>query len=307
MSRYTDPSPGTVLVTGSSAGIGRHLAERLASAGWTVFVHGRDPQRARETAAAVQRHVPASLVIPVAADLADLSQVERLAREVAERTTRLDALVNNAGVATPNSLIGVRRVTTDGFQLEWQVNFLAPFLLTLRLTDLLAGSAPGRVVNVSSSSQGFGAIHWEDTQLAWHWDRMTAYAQSKVALTMFTTEYAQRVPARLVTANSVHPGTCYTKMIRSTLLFAPHTAGYGAANVQRVLVSPDYRGVSGKFVFERRIAAPNALALDPISRRRLWELAAAQAGVDGAWWRGAADPQPARTLSRAVDPGTGSE
>lgn len=296
-------SPGIVLVTGSSAGIGRHLAERLAVSGWTVFVHGRDPERAREAAQAVQRHAPAARVEPVAADLADLGQVERLARELAERTPRLDALVNNAGVATPNQLIGVRRVTGDGYQLEWQVNFLAPFLLTLRLTDLLAESAPGRVVNVSSSSQAFGSIQWEDTQLEHGWDRMTAYAQSKLALTMFTADYARRVPAGLVTANSVHPGTCYTKMIRSTLLFAPHTAGYGAANVQRVLVSPDYRGVTGKFVFERRLATPNLLALDPFACRKLWNLAAAQVGVTGHWWRGAPTAPSARGRARAADPG----
>jgi NAD(P)-dependent dehydrogenase (short-subunit alcohol dehydrogenase family) len=311
-------SPGTVLVTGSSSGIGRKLAERLAAAGWTVFVHGRDQARARETADAVARHAPAGLVEPVAADLADLGQVEGLARELAERAPRLDALVNNAGVATPNHLIGVRRLSVDGYQLEWQVNFLAPVLLTLRLTDLLAsGSAPGRVVNVSSSSQGFGTIHWDDTQLERHWDRMTAYAQSKVAITMFTAEYAQRVPARLVAANSVHPGTCYTKMIRSTLLFAPHSAGYGAANVQRVLVSPRYRGVTGEFVFERRPAAPNPLARDQVARRRLWDLAAAQLGITEPWWGGGADSQPttrraaAQQLtsnrSTAMDGGPGSE
>lgn len=273
-----------VLVTGSSAGIGRILAERLAADGWSVFVHGRDPQRAREAARAVRRHALAARVEPVSADLADLTQVERLALELAERTPRLDALVNNAGVATPNRSMGVRRLSADGYQLEWQVNFLAPFLLTLRLTSMLAGSAPGRVVNVSSSSQGFGTIHWEDTQLERRWDRMTAYAQSKVAITMFTAEYAQRVPAECVTANSVHPGTCYTKMIRSTLLLAPHTAGYGAANVRRVLVSPQYRGVTGAFVYERRPATPNRLALDPAARRRLWDLAAAQTGIAEPWW-----------------------
>jgi NAD(P)-dependent dehydrogenase (short-subunit alcohol dehydrogenase family) len=274
-------SPGTVLVTGSSAGIGRNLAGRLAAAGWTVFVHGRDPARAREAAHSVLRNAPAARVESVSADLADLGQVERLARELAERTPRLDALVNNAGVATPNHLVNTRRVTVDGHQLEWQVNFLAPFLLTLRLTGLLGRSAPGRVVNVSSSSQGFGTIHWDDIELERHWDRMAAYAQSKVALTMFTAEYARRVPAHAVTANSVHPGTCYTRMIRSTLLFAPHTAGYGAANVERVLVSPRYRDVSGQFVDERRPAKPNRLALDPAARRRLWDLAAAQTGVAG--------------------------
>lgn len=278
------PEPETVLVTGSSAGIGRILAERLAADGWAVFVHGRDPDRAREAARAVRRHAPAARVEAVSADLADLAQVERLAGELAERTPRLDALVNNAGVATPNRSMGVRRLSADGYQLEWQANFLAPFLLTLRLTGLLASSGPGRVVNVSSSSQGFGTIHWEDTQLERHWDRMTAYAQSKVALTVFTAEYAQRVPAESVTANSVHPGTCYTKMIRSTLLFAPHTAGYGAANVRRVLIAPRYRGVTGEFVYERRPATPNRLALDPAARRRLWDLAAAQTGILEPCW-----------------------
>ncbi|MEU6087209.1 SDR family NAD(P)-dependent oxidoreductase [Streptomyces sp. NPDC047085] len=272
------------LVTGSTDGLGRGAAKLLAGQGWHVVVHGRDPRKVADALADVRKAAKAAKgsageITSVTADLSRLEEVHALADVMLRTHGRLDALVNNAGVATPNLSARTRRVTADGYQLEWQVNFLAAFALTLRLTGLLVASAPARVVNVSSVAQGWGAIHWDDLQLERHWDRMAAYAQSKLALTAFTNEYAQRLHGRQVYANSLHPGMCSTKMVRSTFVFAPHRTRYGAENIARLVTDPGLRSTSGAYFNERRRIEPNAFAHDPAGRRRLWDVALAQSRV----------------------------
>nr|WP_063826151.1 SDR family NAD(P)-dependent oxidoreductase [Streptomyces antibioticus] len=268
------------LVTGSTSGLGEATARLLAEEGWHVVVHGRDPRKVAKALAGVRsagRGPGSSLV----ADLSRRDGVHALADEVLAEHGRLDALINNAGVATPNRSARTRRVTADGLQLEWQVNFLAPFALTLRLSGLLARSAPALVVNVSSVAQGWGQLRWDDLQMAGRWDRMAAYAQSKLALTAFTNEYAQRLRADGVRANSLHPGMCATKMVRSTFVLAPHRTGYGARNIVRLVTDPRLENASGVYFHERRRIEPNPFAQDAAARRRLWEVALDQSGVIG--------------------------
>ena len=172
----------TVLVTGSTAGLGRQLAEDLAARGWTVLAHGRDPAKLGD--------VPGE---PFVADLASLDEVRRLAAEVRDRSERLDVLVNNAGTIEPR-----RRLSADGHELTFAVNYLAGFLLTLELMPLLRASAPARVVNVSSIGQS--AIDFSDVMLERGYSGMRAYTQSKLAQILFTIELAERVPPAEVTA-----------------------------------------------------------------------------------------------------------
>ncbi|MEV7342865.1 SDR family NAD(P)-dependent oxidoreductase [Streptomyces sp. NPDC093544] len=265
------------LVTGSTDGLGRGVAKLLAEQGWHVVVHGRDP---RKVAAALDDVRKASGGgSSVTADLSRLDEVHGLADEVLNTQGRLDVLVNNAGVATPNRSARTRRVSADGLQLEWQVNFLAAFALTLRLTPLLTSSAPARVVNVSSVAQGWGKIHWDDLQLERDWDRMAAYAQSKLALTAFTNEYALRLAGAQVRANSLHPGMCSTKMVRSTFVFAPHRTRYGSANIVRLAADQAFEGTSGSYFNEQQAIEPNGFAHDLAGRRKLWQVALGQSGV----------------------------
>lgn len=271
-----DDTP-TALVTGAASGLGFGVALRLSQAGWRVLVHARDPQRARD---AVRRLGGGRGTEPVVADFGRLDAVARLAEDVATRTGRLDALVNNAGVATMNSRMRQRLVTADGRLGEWQVNFLAPFTLTVLLSALLADSEAARVVNVSSVAQSWGQIRWDDPNMERGWDRMAAYAQSKVALTMFTSEFALRMAGTGVTANSLHPGMCNTKMVRGTFLFAPHSPAYGSRNITRLVIDPALGATTGRYFDGPRMTAPNALAADPRARQRLWDFAIAETRLD---------------------------
>ena len=155
------PAPGqrVVLVTGSTSGLGRDVALRLAADGWHVIVHGRDVERGQEVLDQIRADGQGSARF-YRADFADFAQVRALGEAILADYERLDVLVNNAGFGSaPNE----RWVSEDGHEFRFQVNYLSPFLLTHLLTPLVEASAPSRIVNVSSLAQS--PIDWDDVMI----------------------------------------------------------------------------------------------------------------------------------------------
>src|SRR5262249_36269546 len=149
----------TVLVTGSTNGVGRMVAQRLGASGARVFVHGRDEERGERVVSEITaRGGKAELVT---ADLASLAEVRSLADEIRARTDRLELLTNNAGIGTAGA---ERQTSADGYEPRFAVNYLAGFLLTALLLPLLKASAPARIVFVASAGQQ--AIDFDDVMLA---------------------------------------------------------------------------------------------------------------------------------------------
>ena len=148
----------TILVTGSTDGVGRWVAERLAARGARVLVHGRDRERGEAVVETIAQGGGAATFLP--ADLSALANVRALAEAVRRETDALDVLVNNAGIGTAGN---AREVSADGFELRFAVNYLAGFLLTRLLLPLLEKSAPARIVNVASLGQQ--AIDFDDVML----------------------------------------------------------------------------------------------------------------------------------------------
>ena len=240
----------SVLVTGATDGLGRVVAADLAARGFSVHVHGRSAERAQ----AVAEEIGAAGVH--LADFAVLAQV----RSLAESLPFLDVLVNNAG------LISERRVVTgDGIELTFQVNHLAPFLLTMRL---LEHAPPRRVVNVASLGQerpDFG-----DLMLEHGYDEWRAYRQSKLAQIMFSFECARRFPE--VESVALHPATFMdTKMVRSRVGTPSNTVQTGADATVRLAAELDL-DVQGRFFDVMREARADELAYDPDARKRLWDV-----------------------------------
>ena len=244
----------TILVTGSSDGLGKEAATELARRGATVIVHGRDPAR---TAAAAQEIGSEHTRV---ADLASLDEVRRLAGEVDE----LDTLVCNAGQIVPE-----RRESADGYELTLAVNYLSHFLLTLLLLPRLR--EPARIVNVSSIGQA--PLDFDDPGYERDYDAYTAYARSKLAQVMFTLDLAERVSDRAVTVNALHPATLMdTKMVRRTFGRSRASVGEGSDALVRLVADPELDGVSGRFFEGTSESSAHAQAYDPEARRRLWEL-----------------------------------
>ena len=152
-------TPRTALVTGATSGIGHEVARALGAAGWQVLLHARTDAEGREAARRLaDGGVDPARLEPVAADFARLAQVRELAETVSVRPGGLGLLVNNAAV------VGVARraETVDGNELSWQVNYLAPYLLTRSLLPALKAAGVARVVNVSSSLHRMGNLAWSD-------------------------------------------------------------------------------------------------------------------------------------------------
>lgn len=261
------------VVTGATHGIGRATAQALAALGATVVVHGRDAAAVD----AVRREIAASTgngaIAGVVADFASLSDVRRMARELAAE--RVDVLVNNAG-----TMLRSRETTADGFERQFGVNHLAPFLLTNLLLDALPSGA--RIVNVASEAHRRARLDFEDLQLErGKYNGMRAYGASKLANVLFTAELARRLAGTGVTANSLHPGMVYTNIfsglgggakifaaVGRLLLLSPER---GAATPVYLAASPDVSGVTGKYFERCRPRPPAAAADDAAAAARLWE------------------------------------
>ena len=202
-----------------------------------------------------------------------LDEVRDLADSLLEED-RIDVLVNNAGIGTA----GPREESDDGYELTFQVNYLAPFLLTTRLLPLIQGSAPARIVNVSSAGQA--PIDFDDVMLEDSYSGVQAYCQSKLALVMFTFDLAEELEGSGVTANCLHPGTYMpTNMVRRAGVEPVTPLEDGIAATMRLITSPEVDGVNGHYFDGTSESAPHPQAEDPEARRRLRELSEELTGV----------------------------
>jgi NAD(P)-dependent dehydrogenase (short-subunit alcohol dehydrogenase family) len=268
------PEGPIVLLTGSTGGIGYETARLLAAGDVTVVVHARTEE---EGAAAFQRLVNSGAdprrLQPAVADFSDLRQVAGLAAAIGAAYPRLDVLVNNAGTGGT----GHRTLTPDGHELTFQVNYLAPYLLTRLLADRIGASPVGRVVNVSSSLHRAGRINWTDPSWKRRYNRGAAYAQSKLALTMFTAALTELEP-KVREAVSVHPGIIATGMLKH-YGHRGRPAVEGGEVVAR-LADPGAKVLDGCFYDGRLPAKSAAAAVEPEAVEKLWRLSERLTGLD---------------------------
>jgi NAD(P)-dependent dehydrogenase (short-subunit alcohol dehydrogenase family) len=279
-SKYVRPvGEQTILVTGSTDGLGRRLACELGSRGATVLVHGRSAQRLDETLREIRDATGDDRARSYRADFSSLEEVHRLATEIEHDHDRLDVLVNNAGIGAGRRGSG-REKSADGYELRFAVNYLAPFLLTSLLLPLLRRSAPARIVNVASAGQA--PIDFHDVMLERRYDGMRAYAQSKLAQVMFSFELAERLGAQGVdvTVNALHPASLMnTKMVYESFDRTMSTVEEGVEATMRLATSPEVDGVSGRYFDRLREALAPPQAYDEEARRRLWKLSEELVGL----------------------------
>src|SRR5260370_23267431 len=225
----------TALITGATDGVGRVVARALAQQGWRVLVHGRDRPRGEALAREIEQAGGSATFL--AADLASLAEVRRLADAVKQQTGRLDLLINNAGIGSVGSAPG-RQTSADGHELRFAVNYLAGFLLTHLLLPLLKARAPARILHVASAGQH--AIDFSDVMLTRHYSGGAAYRQNKLAHVLFTVDLAHELEGSGVIANALHPSTYMnTPMVRQSGNAPIGRAEDGAAAILPLPVRPD--------------------------------------------------------------------
>ena len=256
------PSPGqrVVLVTGSTGGLGREVARSLGRQGDHVIVHGRNEERGRALVGEIEAEGKGSARF-YRADFGSLREVRDLADSIIEDYERLDVLVNNAGIFNPDQQ--ERRVSEDGYELHFQVNYLAGYVLTRMLTPLLESSAPGRIINVASGQR---PIDFDDLMLETDYDGMQAYFQSKNAQIMMTFSMADELAARGITINAMHPSNLMNTDMVIEAGFEPVTPVETGRDALVRLVNEDVG--TGKFfnVFEEAEAIPQAYDAGAVAR-----------------------------------------
>lgn len=253
------------LVTGSTSGLGEEVARRLAARGAHVIVHGRDAERGRALVEEIARQGGGSARF-YRADFARLAEVRRLAEAIRRDYPRLDLLVNNAGIALFSD---DRRVSADGYELHFQVNYLAHFLLTDLLLPLLEQSAPARIVNVASGAQA--PIDFNDPHIENGYSGMRAYGQSKLAQITYTRTLAERLAGTGVSTYSLHPATFMdTRMVREAGIQPRSSVDEGAGAVMQLITADGLE--NGAYFSGLRPARAHAQAYDAKARERLWAL-----------------------------------
>jgi NAD(P)-dependent dehydrogenase (short-subunit alcohol dehydrogenase family) len=262
----------TILITGSTDGLGRRVAERLAAPDTLMLVHGRDAARGHAVVAAIE--AAGGSAVFHQADFAELDAVRRMAEAIAKDHPQIDVLINNAGIALTR---GQRQLSADGHELTFAVNYLAPFLLTRMLLPCLGRTRPSRIVNVASAGQA--PIDFDDVMLERGYEGMRAYCQSKLAEIMFTFDLAEELDAAKVASVSLHPATYMdTRMVREGGIQPINTVDLGADAVLALVNAPGDK-VSGRYFDVKREARAHAQAYDRAARRRLRDLSVTLTGA----------------------------
>ena len=270
-----------VLVTGATSGLGKVTAIELAKMGAHVVLLARNAEKAEATQREIRAAAGHDLVEILLADLADLGQVRRAAAEFAARHSRLDVLVNNAGL-----IFGAeRQVSADGNEMGVATNHLGPFLLTALLFEQLRASPAARIVNLASAAYQFARPRLADFQSTRGYGAMRVYGNTKLYNIMFTQELARRLRAhglRNISTNALHPGAVasnfgdngggwMTKVIQWSRPFMLSVA-LGAETSIFLASAPEVENVSGGY-FAKKKAEPVRHAFNtPENARQLWEL-----------------------------------
>lgn len=281
---------GRLAVITGTGGLGFEAAQAFAQAGANVLLAGRSQSKGQAAIERIPQRWPGQSARFVPLDLASLSSVRTFSEGLIDSGQPVDYLINNAGVMG----LPARRLTEDGFELQFGTNYLGHFALTLRLLPLLARSNAARVVTVSSSTHKFGRLAFDDLQAERRYNPDAAYAQSKLATLMFALELDRRLKqANLpILSNSAHPGISRTDLMsngptgRPVVQFLSHciervlgqSSADGVLPVLRAATEPlsaggEYYGPKGCLEIKGppALATVSARAQDVAACQRLWE------------------------------------
>ena len=275
----------TCLVTGSTSGHGLAVAEALGRLGADIIIHGPDRpscDAARERIGSLTGERPGVIVC----DFASRRDIARAAGEFLSLNRPVHVLVNNAGMVNQHL-----RLSADGIEETFAVNYLAMFQFTLLVLPRVIGAAPARIVNVGSDAHMIASIDLGDIDGSRKkYSIMGSYGRSKLAVAYFTRELARRLAGTGVTVNAVDPGPMATNIANKPELL-PRIANAvikrtfppparAARTAVHLAISPDVEGVSGGYFRFMKMKEPRLRAADPPFGARLWEASARITGAD---------------------------
>lgn len=264
------------MITGANSGIGKATAIGLAKMGATIVMVCRNKERGEEALNDIRRKSNNESIYLMLADLSSQKAIYQFVKDFKEKFQHLHVLINNAGVNLSKYLL-----TEDGIETTLAVNYLAPFLLCNLLFDSLKAGKTARIVNVASSVQG-KSIDFDNLNGQKDYHQLKAYAMSKLAVIIFTYEFARRFDGNGVTINCLHPGYVRTNMIRNFRKFVKYFFPFislfvrspkrGAKTSIYCASSPDIEGISGKYFKKRKEKKSVKASYDEELAKELWDV-----------------------------------
>ncbi|MFX1569632.1 MAG: SDR family oxidoreductase [Promethearchaeota archaeon] len=272
------------MITGANSGIGKATAIGLAKRGASLVLVCRDQTRAENAIEEIKEKSGNESIDYIIADLSSQKEIRHLVAEFKNKYNKLHVLINNAGVN-----LHKHTLTEDDIETTFAVNYLTHFMLCNLLFDTLQNSAPSRIINVASSVQAksFDFDHLNGDN---HYRQLKAYAQSKLAVVLFTYEFARKIKGTGVSVNCLHPGYVKTKMIRNFRPFVKYfyhivglfmlTPKKGAKTSIYLASSPEIDGISGKYFKRKKEAESVKISYDKDTAKQLWYVSVQLTNVD---------------------------
>lgn len=286
----SDLTGKSIVITGSSDGIGRVAAQRLANLGARVLIVGRDRQKTETVARDIAKSTASPAVDFEVADLSLQRDVHDLANRIVARLPRIDILINNAG-----AIFAERALTREGFERTFALNQLAYFSLTLRLLPALyAGAAPGdpaRIINVASRAHVRAHLDLDDLQAERSFRGWRTYNNSKLENILFTRALSRRLDTNRVVTHALHPGVVasrfavagnglWGRFMRTVMNFNSISPERGSDTIVHLATSRDAAMSSGLYWDKCEVVTPSAAAQDDQHAEQLWQQSAVLARLD---------------------------
>jgi NAD(P)-dependent dehydrogenase (short-subunit alcohol dehydrogenase family) len=268
-----------VLITGATSGLGKETARALARLGATIVMTTRDRQKGEQTKQELIASTQNKNIEVLSCDLASFVSIRSFCAEFLKKYNTLHVLINNAGISNFR-----RKVSKDGIEETFAVNYLAPFLMTNLLLERLKQSAPSRVVNVVSGFHS-GTIHFDDLEFTKNYSGFKVYGHSKVALILFTRLLAEKLEGTGITVNCVNPRMTKTNLGRdagavSRMFFRlmGQQPAKGAETAVYLASSPDLT-ISGEYFEKKQVKQINPETYDMDAANKLWDISKTYVGL----------------------------
>lgn len=262
------------IITGATSGIGAEAAKVLAAEGMHLVLAVRSIQKGELLRAEIIDQNPGAQIDLMLCDLSSLKSVRHFAEQFDATYSRLDVLINNAGVWETR-----RKESQDGIELTFAVNHLAPFLKTNLLLEKLKATANSRIINVSSNAHKFARVNLDDLEGKKSWNSTKAYAQSKLANVLFTRSLAKLLDGTGVMAFSMHPGFVATNLfskfpgfmmsLLSPVMVSPQK---GAETLVYLATQPEVEKLNGSYFVKKKPARISKAGKDDLLAHQLWEV-----------------------------------
>ncbi len=263
----------TVLITGSTDGIGKQTAIYLAKKGYRVLLHGKNKLLGIEVTDHIKKLSGNTEIFYYNADLTDFEEINSLAKKVKLENSKLDVLINNAGVIEDHKII-----LPNALEKTFMVNHMAYFSLTIQLIELLNASEQGKIVNVSSQAQA-GTIDFDNLNGEKYYDEYNAYALSKLANILFTYKIARELKSSNITANCLHPGVIATKLLHKGWGSGGVSVEKGANTSVFVATDASISDKNGLYFVNSKPHKSSAISYDTKIQERLWEISLKASGL----------------------------